>query len=166
MVTKKGVYRLSIFQDAKYTRLIADCRRTMAGVRAGGREPGARHQDGAVEVYSYWKHWSCLFPQHGPGLKSKRRILLVEWQARIVARHPKALLRGLIHSDGCRVINRVNGYAYPRYLFTNHSADIRDIFCRTCDVLGVAWRRSMWHTISVARRESVAILDSFIGPKG
>ena len=32
--------------------------------------------------------------------------------------HPKEFLRGLIHSDGCRVLNRVNGKGYPRYFFT------------------------------------------------
>ena len=32
-------------------------------------------------------------------------------------------IRGLIHSDGCRVTNKVWGgkYEYPRYFFTNHS---------------------------------------------
>jgi hypothetical protein len=25
-------------------------------------------------VYSYWQHWPCLIPQHGPGKKHERQI--------------------------------------------------------------------------------------------
>jgi hypothetical protein len=93
---------------------------------------------------------------------------LVPWQHELVDEDPRPLLRGLIHSDGCRVLNRAVGTdypPYPRYEFTNASADIRDIFTRACDAIGVEWRRSRPRVISVARRASVAILDSFVGPK-
>ena len=46
-----------------------------------------------------------------------------DWQRCIALdRHPEQFLRGLIHSDGWRGINRVRGangspYAYPRYQF-------------------------------------------------
>jgi hypothetical protein len=65
--------------------------------------------------------------------------------------HARSLIRGLIHSDGSRVIKRfktvlpsgrVAEYSYVRYFFTNYSA-----------------------TFSVAHRDSVAIVDSFVGPK-
>ncbi|MGZ4435062.1 MAG: hypothetical protein ACXVW7_15755 [Trebonia sp.] len=36
---------------------------------------------------------------------------------------------------------------------------------QTLDQLGVAWRFSKPNTISVARREAVARLDEFVGPK-
>jgi hypothetical protein len=75
------------------------------------------------------------------------------------------LLRGLIHSDGCRVINRVNGGEYPRYMFTNHSDDIRAIFANACNAFGVAWRRTNWRTLAVSRAPDVAQLDAIIGPK-
>ncbi len=83
--------------------------------------------------------------------------------------HPEALLRGLIHSDGWRgtnsVVVRGKRYAYPRYNFSNASADIRRIFCDACDAVGVEWRVMNARNISVARRASVARLDEFIGPK-
>jgi hypothetical protein len=62
---------------------------------------------------------------------------------------------------------RVNGkeYAYPRYNFTNHSADIQRLFTDTLDQLGIAWRQMNRYNVSVARREAVAALDAFIGPK-
>jgi hypothetical protein len=77
--------------------------------------------------------------------------------------------RGLIRSDGCRAINRIKGagkrYAYPRYTFTNHSADIRQIFCHYLDALDIAWRPMTWKHIPIARRDAVAKLDAFVGPK-
>ena len=120
-------------------------------------------------VSSYSTHWPCLIPQYGPGKKHERQIALARWQQQIVDRYPGRLLRGLIHSDGCRVINRIRHpgrtYAYPRYFFTNRSDEIRGIFTNACDRIGIYWRPDGdWH-ISIARRESVAILDRHVGPK-
>jgi hypothetical protein len=42
--------------------------------------------------------------------------------------------------------------------------DIKDLFCASCDAIGVRWTRS-GREVAVARRESVALLDEFIGPK-
>ena len=60
---------------------------------------------------------------------------------------------------------RVAEYSYPRYFFTNNSADIRRIFCAHCELIGVRWTRSNHRNISVSHRDSVALLDTFIGPK-
>ena len=60
-----------------------------------------------------------------PGKKHERRIELTRWQQELVDLDPRPLVRGLLHSDGCRVLNRVNGTPYPRYHFTNVSADMR-----------------------------------------
>jgi hypothetical protein len=48
---------------------------------------------------------------------------------------------------------------------TNASADIRELFCASCDALGIAWRRMNARNISVARRDAIAALDEFVGPK-
>jgi hypothetical protein len=102
-------------------------------------------------------------------LQARRRIILTPWQQRLVDPHPEHLIRGLIHSDGCRFINPVRRrgklYTYPRYTFSNASDDIRKIFCDACDAVGVEWRRMNALNISVAKRASVAKLDEFIGPK-
>ncbi len=92
------------------------------------------------------KHWPCLFPQHGPGRKHQRKIELEPWQEEIVSKHPGDFARGLFHSDGCRLINRVRRpvkggdrfYEYPRYLFVNMSADIHRLCGEALDRLGVA----------------------------
>jgi hypothetical protein len=102
-----------------------------------------------------------------------RLIELQPWQQLIVKRYPGQLARGLFHSDGYRGINRVQGhladsdrwYEYPRYLFTNESSDILRLCGETLDQLGVDWRFSRRNVISVARREAVARLDEFVGPK-
>ncbi|HEV2451200.1 MAG TPA: hypothetical protein VGS62_04670 [Streptosporangiaceae bacterium] len=124
-------------------------------------------------VKSVSKHWPCLFPQHGPGRKHERKIELEPWQQEIVTKYPGNFARGLMHSDGYRGINRVRGpladgdrwYEYPRYPFVNHSTDILRLCGETLDQLGVAWRFSKPTTISVARRQAVARLDEFVGPK-
>jgi hypothetical protein len=127
------------------------------------------NSDRVCKIQSYWNHWPCLFPQHGPGMKHQRPIVLAGWQQEIVARHPWPLIRGLIHSDGCRATNRVTvhgvRYAYPRYFFSNESADILRIMGAALDRVGVAWRFNRPNSISVARRAAVAALDEHVGPK-
>ncbi|WP_031148219.1 hypothetical protein [Streptomyces xanthophaeus] len=124
-----------------------------------------------VKVYS--KHLPCLFPQHGPGRKHERRIALEDWQQEIVDAHPWEFIRGLIHSDGCRVTNWTvrNGkrYEYPRYFFTNKSDDIRKLCTDTLAKVGVEWtilaRGSDPFNVSIARRASVVLLDAHVGAK-
>ena len=163
--SRRGVYRLRITTDARYPGIIAECTAAMQAVMPANRVLIQQRRDRAVEIGCSSKRWPLLFPQHGPGRKHERRIALEPWQAEIVERHPRELLRALIHSDGCRVINRVNGTDYPRYFFDQVSDDIRAIFCRTCRRLGIEYTRNRWETVSIARRSSVALLDSFVGPK-
>jgi hypothetical protein len=124
-------------------------------------------------VTSYSRYWPLLFPQHGPGKKHERRIILEPWQQDIVDTHPWEFIRGLIHSDGCRITNwttRVVGgeqkrYEYPRYFFTNVSSDIIRLFTATLDQVGVDWRLANARNISIARKASVALMDIHVGPK-
>ncbi|MBW8059632.1 MAG: transcriptional regulator [Solirubrobacterales bacterium] len=166
----RGVYRLHVTLDAAHPVIAAECQAAMGIVmpasRAGSRrDPHCR----MLHVVSYSQHWPHLFPQHGPGLKHKRKIALEPWQERVVERYQGRLLRGLIHSDGCRITNTIRHpkktYAYPRYFFSNRSLDIQGIFCDACDRLGIAWRQDGPWNISVARREAVAIMDRHVGPK-
>ena len=60
---------------------------------------------GCRDVKSYSTHWTCLFPQHGPGPKHGRPIVLTPWQATCCGSTPAGILRGLFHSDGRRVLN-------------------------------------------------------------
>lgn len=109
-------------------------------------------------------HLSCHFPQHGPGKKHERPIVLEPWQQELAEAEPWRLLRGLIRSEGCRFINRFDGYELPSYAFANHSAGILDIFCAACDTVGVEYRRYET-SVRINRRESVARCERHIGPK-
>jgi hypothetical protein len=118
--------------------------------------------------------WPEAFPQHGPGRKHERKIELTDWQREVVDRFPEEFLRGLVHSNGCRTINRfktklpsgrVAEYEYPRWFFSNRSADIRGLFCEYCERLGIGWTQSNPRNISVSHRRSVALLDSFVSAK-
>jgi len=164
---RRNVWRLRLTLDAKYPGIVERAR--VAIMDVAKRHAGAIGRPGSVEVYSDWKHWHCLFPQHGPGPKHLRRISLEEWQWRLVAIYPDEFLAGLIHSDGCRCINRVKGptrdYEYPRYFFSNKSAEIREMFAAACALVAIECRPDGTHNVSVARRESVAILDRLVGSK-
>lgn len=165
-------YHLRIACDLKYPDIINEIANCVVVVR-GSERVGFGRQVGCVYVMSYWNHWTCVFPQHGPGRKHERSIQLEPWQRDIVERHPKSLVRGLIHSDGNRHINEVTrmlaagpkSYRYSRYMFTNFSADILGIFTDALDLLDVHWTQSTARDVSVARREDVAFLDTFVGPK-
>lgn len=131
---------------------------------------GLARGEGCHHVYAYSKHWPCLLPQHGPGVKHKRRIELLPCPQTIVFEHaPDAFVRGLIHSDGCRCVNRVvvrgKAYEYVRYFFSNRSADIRMLFQDACAALGVESRHNNRFSVSVARRLSVSVLEEIVGPK-
>ena len=167
---RAGVCRLNITLDDRYPCIIEEVTTAVSLVmpRNSARvthHPVHRH----VWVNSYSKHWTCLFPQHGPGKKHERRIALRQWQREICDRYPWPFLRGLVHSDGCRFTNAIRHpkrtYEYPRYAFSNRSDDIRGLFREYCEKVGVEWRRMTWCEDSVARRDSVALMDRHIGPK-
>ena len=114
------------------------------------------------------------FPQHGPGKKHLRLIELTDWQLALTHAHPVALIRGLIHSDGCRSLNRFRTmlpsgreaeYEYVRYFFSNRSRDIRAIFTSHCELFGIRVTQPNPRNLAVSNRDSVRILETIVGPK-
>jgi hypothetical protein len=165
----KNVFRLRIQCCDRYPHLMDLCQEAIQAVMPHN-VVGRRPRVGCTELTSYSTHWPCLFPQHGPGRKHERAIVLSPWQGKHVRAHTKEFLRGLIHSDGCRGLNTVSNrlgkrYSYPRYTFTNASDDIRELFCWACDRIGVDWKVMNARNISINKRADVAFLDTFIGPK-
>jgi hypothetical protein len=162
---RRDVFKLRISLDARYPEIVDECREAMRTVLPRSRVNHVDHETW-LELYSYSKSWPCLFPQHGPGKKHERPIVLSPWQSAHVSERPDLLLRGLLHSDGCRFQNTGRcGWSHPRYSFTNTSSDIRAIFCAACDLLGLRWTASGGRTIYVSRKDDVALLDLFVGPK-
>lgn len=160
----RRVYRLRIFLDAKYPGIITACQTAMIAVLPENR-PTVLDRGTWFEIVMHYKYWPALFPQHGPGRKHTRPILLEAWQQRLVEAHPLALLRGLYHSDGSRSHNIVKGKDYPRYLFANESPDIRALFCAACDRLALHWTIANRRNVCISRREDVGRLDNLLGPK-
>jgi hypothetical protein len=64
-----------VFNDRRYPGLNVEIANTMRAVKPGGRVH-TRLFKGAVVTTLSWKHWPCLFPQHGPGRKHERPIVL------------------------------------------------------------------------------------------
>lgn len=162
---------LTVYNDDRYPRLSSEVEASIRAVKPG-TSVWCRQRHGCTAVCASWHHWPCLFPQHGDGRKHDRAIVLEPWQQEIADEHPGRLLRGLFHSDGCRVQNwaiGANGQryeGYPRYLFSNASADIIGICCAALVRLGAAHTHPRRDTVSVARKASVALLDEHVGPKG
>ncbi|MEU7663288.1 hypothetical protein [Streptomyces lincolnensis] len=170
------VPNLMITCTQSWPGLMDDCEQAMRAVFPNNSVCRVR-RTGCSNVKVYSKHLHCLFPQHGPGKKHERTIALDPWQQEIVDTHPWEFIRGLIHSDGCRITNwttrLVAGerkrYEYPRYFFANKSDDIRKLFTDTLDKVGVEWtmlaRGCDPFNVSIARKASVALMDIHVGPK-
>jgi hypothetical protein len=166
---------LRVFLDAAYVRIVEEARDALRELWPAARV--TQHSPAGVRLTILQLSDPDLphaFPQHGPGKKHTRPIVLERWQAELTAAHPEALLRGLIHSDGCRTINRfevklpsgrIGQYEYPRYFFSNLSTDIRRIFTDHCELLGIRWTQSNPRNISISQRASVALLEKIVGPK-
>lgn len=158
--------RLRVFLDARHSTIVDETeallRRSLPANRVlrvrGGR-------NGRMVILSvHHAHLACLFPQHGPGKKHHRRIVLEPWQQAAVTAAPWAFLRGCIRSDGCVYVNRTGRYEYLSYRFDNHSADIRELFIATCRLVGVECRSS-GTSVRIYRRPSVALMREHVGIK-
>jgi hypothetical protein len=127
-----------------------------------GHPVGYRRRGAVMIVNAYANAWPLLFPQHGVGRKHLRPIVLEPWQRNIVEQHPTEFVRGCIESDGCRHRRVVAGRNYPAYSFTNHSADILELFIWACGLIGLRPRRANRVIVSLARRADVAALDRLL----
>ena len=161
----RRVWRLRITLDSKYPGIINRCRKVIDTLMPGQHAAVFYRSDNCVEVSLCSKHWPCLLPQHGPGKKHTRPIRLEPWQEVLVKEATEDFVRGLIDSDGCRVVANDRGVRSIRYHFSNRSEDIHGLFTRALDDLGIPWTRSSEKIVSVYRKAATARLDEFVGPK-
>ena len=160
----RRVWRLRITLDQKYPAIIERCCQAIELLMPGQRA-GIVKKVGCFDVSLYSKHWPCLIPQHGPGVKHRRLIELEPWQQALVDQATEEFVLGLIHSDGCRVVANDRGVRSIRYHFSNRSEDIIGLFTAALDKLGIHWTRSTKYIVSIYRKADTARLDEFIGPK-
>ena len=158
-------WRLRVVLDNKYPGIIERCREAMDALMPGQRAATLPRISNCTEVSLYSKHWPCLFPQHGPGRKHLRPIRLEPWQEDLVNEATEDFVRGLIDSDGCRVVANDRGVKSVRYHFSNRSEDIRALYCAALDRLGIPWTLPRWFDVAVYRKAATARLDEFVGPK-
>jgi transcriptional regulator with XRE-family HTH domain len=127
---------LRIYNDERYKSISREILDAMRTTVPAGRIRAHTAASGGADVLSV-RHPAIprAFPQHGPGRKHLRAIELTDWQLELTRAHPGALIRGLIHSDGCRSIN-----AFRTKLPSGRVAEY-------------------------SHRTSVAILEELVGPK-
>ena len=80
---RRGVFALSVACGDVWPGLITAAKEALHDVVPTSGVFGVQ-RIGMTEVKSYSKHWPCLFPQHGPGMKHTRKIELAGWQRVIV----------------------------------------------------------------------------------
>lgn len=157
--------RLRISLDSNHPKIVMTTLNLLHRVFPGNKVGVVWAKEGAVCIpHVYSRHLHCMFPQAGPGKKHEREIKLESWQNDLLAEAPWAFLRGCIYSDGCSYINRTGKYEYLSYDFANLSQDILDMFCDTCDLVGVEYRRYA-RSIRVYRRASVGLMQEHVGLK-
>lgn len=174
IVRNARIYYLRITLDTRYPQII-ECGKTAVQLLLPENKVNILYSKRGnwCEVVSTYKFWPDVFPQHGSGTKKDRKIELMDWQQAIVKLYPVEFFSGLYHSDGSRFNNMVNGKSYPRYQFTQHSNDIRHLFCETCDALGLHWTQKSRYKddvqqttdIFISRRKDVEWLDNHVGAK-
>jgi hypothetical protein len=164
-------HRLRIALDAKYPGIIGDCKALLA--RCFPENPVgvvSAHGGTMVFISVYSRHLVCLLPQHGEGLKHRRRIVLERWQREVADREPWPFIRGCIRTDGCSFINRTGPYEYLSYQFGNMSQDIVGLFTDACSSVGVVTRvnrnrRTGFWDVRINQRASVALMEEHVGLK-
>ena len=157
--------RLRIYLDSRYTVVVDEAEALLRRCFPDNRVGRSMGEGGTMVVLSvYHRHLSRLLPQHGPGKRHERPIVLEPWQHAILEAEPWPFLRGCIRSDGCSFINRTGRYEYLSYHFGNLSPDIRELFVATCARVGVQCRVSGQH-VRINRRACVAQFQEHVGLK-
>jgi hypothetical protein len=98
--------QLVLTLDARYPEIIGDAVSAIRKTVPGLNVPRAARA-GCIALLASHPVWATAFPQGmARGRKHQRRIELTDWQRELTHDFPTSLLRRLIHSDGCRSINR------------------------------------------------------------
>jgi hypothetical protein len=157
--------RLRLSLDSRHVAIVRETVDLLArGLPRNRVEVLSRDHGATSVVYVYSSHLCCLLPQHGAGRKHARPIVLEDWQEALVDEAPWSFLRGLVHSDGCFFNNRTGPYRYLSVAFDNRSADIRRLFAKACDRVGVTCRPS-GTSVRIYGRSDVAEFAAFVGAK-
>lgn len=119
----KRTYRLRVFLDSRQDLVIEECVKNMEKLFPSNKVNILKTKHNFVIITLYSNYLPIIFPQHGPKQKCERNIELEDFQKKIIIK--KDFMKGLFHSDGSFYLAKNE---YPRYLFTNKSKQILDMF--------------------------------------
>jgi hypothetical protein len=168
-------WRLRVALDTKYEGIIGAIRALLSRCFPDNDIGEVEAHGGSMVFLSlYCSHLPCLFPQHAPGQKHRRRIALERWQQELLDAAPWRFIRGCIWTDGCSFINRTNvhqpvPYEYLSFDFSNMSHDIVRLFVDACDRVRLDYRVAHqpggpWR-VRINRRASVRRVAADVGIK-
>lgn len=167
----KRTFRIRIFLDVKYLNLNNFAKESLEKIFVNNNVNVLNSKNKSCICLSiYNSNLNELFPQNGKGKKSDRKIELEKWQKEIIVYED--LIKGLIHSDGCFYSEKIDDkYNYERFMFSNKSIDLHEIFQQSCDYLKIEYDfqhkgnvKGNWQT-RISKKESVKKLKQFIGTK-
>ena len=164
--------------DALYPRVIGKAENSLAELLPDRRVACYRHPvDRKVVLQVAWATLPYAFPRRRPRPEAPTaRSELVAWQLELHAAptpsdsaDPRAhpLRRLSLHQSLRHEAPERAGRPVRVSALLLHQPLRRHprIFCDHCDLLGIRWTQSNQRNISVSHRDSVALLDSFVGPK-
>ena len=159
--------RLRIFLDSRHARVVAEARGLLVRSFPENRV-GVTDRGGTMSVvWTHHRHLACLLPQHGPGKKHERAIVLESWQrsprptprrgpSSAAASAPMAA-RSSTGRAGTRILS---------YEFRNRSPEASGtLFLEACELVGRWAVGSNDDRVRICRRSSVALLLEHVGIK-
>jgi len=165
----KRTFRIRVFLDKKFSKLNEMVNSNFKKIFPNNSVCMVEQKDTNGIYFSvYNNELPIVFPQHGLGKKHDRIIKLIKWQKDILA--ISCFLKGLIHSDGCFYSEKIsNKYLYERYMFSNKSIDLHELFQDICNKLNIEYDfqnkgDGVWQT-RISKKNSVKKLKQIIGTK-
>lgn len=159
----KRTWRLRIFMDSKYDNLNSFVHEKLSIFFNENKVNIIKSKKSNLVIFTVHSNELCkLFPQHGEGLKHKRKINLFNWQEKITV--PEFLLKGLFHSDGCYCYHKGEKVKHYIYSFKNESKDIHEIFQKCCGKLKIDFTFNK-NTTGIYKKYEVEKLYKLIGSK-
>jgi len=160
----KRTYRLRIFLDSRQDLVIKECEENLKKLFPDNKIAILKTIYNSVIISVYSNFIPIIFPQHGLNKKHERNIKLEEFQKIILI--SDFFMKGLFHSDGSFYLSK---NSYPRYIFTNKSKQIIEMFSDCLLEKGITSRirkrMNEIYDIQIQNKKDVENLYPILGEK-
>jgi len=160
----RRTYRLRIFLDSRQDLVIEECIKNLKILFPNNKINFYKFKDNYVSIRVYSNNIPILFPHIGSGAKHNRNIEFEDFQKNNIIK--KSLMIGLFHTDGSFYMAKDK---YPRYMFTNKSKQIIDIFCECLKEYEIypkiRIRKNGIYDVQIQNKKDVNTLYSILGEK-